>query len=138
VDDPGPTPGPHPAAILVVEDDPDIRELVRETLRDEGFRVVAATNHTDALVALTAMRFGLILTDTAGGSAVASGDLWDDLDRLRAAAGDTPTLIFSAHDPTAFDGYAARGFAGFIAKPFALHDLLAQIRGTVRRGPTPR
>jgi len=129
-----PTTNHRPATILIVEDDPSISAVVTETLRDEGFRVVAATKHADALTALTALRFGLVLTDTAGGSD-GSGDRWPDLDRLRAAAGDAPTVIFSAHHPSAFDGYVERGFAGFIAKPFDLDGLLTVVRGALARQP---
>ncbi len=54
----------------------------------------------------------------------------------REAVGDTPVLIFSAHPASAFDGYAERGFAGVISKPFYLNELLATIRATLR--PAPR
>ena len=128
-----PHPTPH-LTILVVEDDPAIGEVVRDMLRDEGVRVVTATTHADALTALSAVQFALVLADTAGGSVVASDDPWGDLDAIRRAAGAAPTVIFSAHNPGTFAGYAARGFAGFIAKPCDLDDVLHAIRSL--SGPT--
>lgn len=118
---------PH-LTILVVEDDPAIGEVVRDLLRDAGVRVVTATTHADALTALSAVQFALVLADTAGGSVVASDDPWGDLDAIRRAARNTPTVIFSAHDPATFAGYATRGFAGFMPKPFDLDDVLHAIR----------
>lgn len=123
----------HPT-ILVVDDDPALRQSVRDALRDEGFRIVAATTHADALAALSAVRFALILSDSTGGAVVASDDPWGDLDAIRRAARNTPTVIFSAHDPATFAGYATRGFAGFIPKPFDLDDMLHAIRSLI--GPT--
>ena len=99
-------------------DDPAIREPVRATLRGEDGQGV-----------------GPILTDAPTASVVAGGDHRADLDRLRAAAADTPTVIFSAQQPSAFAGYAECGFAGFIAKPFDVEALVATVRDALTRQP---
>jgi CheY-like chemotaxis protein len=126
-----PSSQPQHTTILVVDDDLAIRDVVHDALRDEGFRVVAATNHADAVTALKAVQFALILSDSMGGAAIASADPWGDLEDIRRAARNTPTVIFSAHDPRVFDGWRERGFAGFIAKPFDLDTLLHEVQAAI-------
>jgi DNA-binding NtrC family response regulator len=113
------------ASILVIDDDLGIRDMAAEALRDEGYRAVTLVNHAEAVQYLRALRFGLILADSAG-SGVA--DPWAALEAVKAAAGDTPVIIFSAHPPRVFAGYRERGFAGLIAKPFDLDDLLGTVK----------
>lgn len=120
----------HPGTILIVEDNPDVRKLVRNVLHDDGCRVVAATNRADALTALTSLRFDLILT-AAVDSAAADVDHWEPLDTLRRAAVGTPTIIFTALPPATFSGYATRGFAGLLGKPCDTDLLLTTVRGVL-------
>ena len=128
--------------ILLVEDEPAIATLVQEALREAGHRVVVAPTLDDALTALTGVRYALILADTAGDDRVVCGDPWATLDELRRAAGSAPVVIFTAHQPSLFANWPARGFAGFIAKPFDLDDLMAQVadylRGQAPGRPTRR
>jgi len=128
----------NPTTVLLIEDDASIRELVCSVLDDDGVRVVTATNHGEALTALTTARVGLILTDTVGGSWEAHSDHWADLDKLRRVAGSTPTIIFTAHPPRAFDGYEEHGFAGLISKPFDIDEFLATVRDTLTNPATVR
>ncbi len=109
---------------MVVEDHPDIRELTVAALRDEGYLVVAVAEYSEAITHLAAFRFGLILADSAG----VVTEPWRSLEALRNAAGLTPVVIYTAHSPARFAGYAERGFAGFLAKPFDLDNLLAIVR----------
>jgi len=115
--------------ILLVEDEPSIAALVQEALREAGHRVIVAPTPDDALTALTGVRYALILADTAATETVTSGDPWVSLDQVRRAAGPTPVVIFTAHQPSLFAAWRERGFAGFIAKPFDLDDLVAQVTG---------
>jgi two-component system nitrogen regulation response regulator GlnG len=123
----------YPTTVLLIEDDAAIRELVCSVLDDEGVRVVTATSHTDALMSLITSRFGLILTDTVDASGVGSVDRWADLDRLRSVAGGTPTIIFTAHPPRAFDGYEEHGCIGLISKPFDIDEFTATVSSTLAR-----
>jgi two-component system OmpR family response regulator len=131
-----PTAGHRPDTILVVDDDEAICALVAETLRDEGFRVVAAPSHADALVALSAVRFALVLADAPPDAPALDEERWAGLDRLRAAAATTPVIICTAYRPALFDGWRERGYADLIAKPFDLDDLAAQVRAHAY-GPHP-
>ena len=114
--------------ILLVEDDPLVRELTIEALTDAGY-VATAVYHPDAVPwALRETPATLILADSAGAG---SGDVWPALDAVRVAAGATPVLIFSAHPPARFVGYARRGFAGVVTKPFLIDDLLTAVRAAL-------
>jgi DNA-binding response OmpR family regulator len=117
----------HRPAILVVEDDQDVGALLRLALTVAGYRAVLVPRHAEALVALSAARYALVLADTAG-PAVRDGGVWAALDAVRAAAGDTPVVICTAHQPRVCAGYRERGFAGLLPKPFDLETLLAVAR----------
>ena len=98
-------------SILIIDDDQAIRDLAFEALRDEDYRAVTLASHAEALQHLAAFRFGLILADSPGATEV---DPWPMLEAVKAAAGDTPVILFSAHRPDRFAGYTERGFAGLI------------------------
>src|SRR3712207_1473616 len=85
---------PPRQTILVIDNDPAIRDLARDVLVGEGYRVVTAVTHDEALVALSSFRFSAVLADTAGSAATTAFDRWVELERIRAAAGDAPTVIF--------------------------------------------
>ena len=122
------TAAPHPApAILVVDDDADIRAITAEVLRDAGYRAAMAATHAAAHTALRATRFALVLADTAVAGALVQ-EQWEALAALRAAAGAVPVVIFTAHPPARFADHAARGFAGLVTKPFDVDALLAVVR----------
>lgn len=115
--------------LLVVEDDADTLDLLRECLAEAGFRVTAATSIEAALDALVAQRFDLVLSDAFRVFGALDRDPWSVLTLLRAAAGGTPCVILSANDALSFAGYAERGFAGLVLKPFDIDGLVAAIRG---------
>jgi two-component system response regulator GlrR len=119
---------PLPRRLLVVENDPATRTRVGDCLGEEGYRVTAATSIDEALAALAVGSFDLVLADAFYDPHNLDVDQWAALDRLRRAAGATPLLIFSSHPRATFEGFAARGFAGLVLKPFALDPLLATVR----------
>ena len=114
--------------VLVVDDDAVIRAVVHEVLQAEGYRVAGAATVEQALDALTHTRFGLVLADArlAGGGQRPT-DRWAVLERLRAAAGSTPVVIFTAAGQQEFADYRARGFADLVLKPFDLDDLVTTV-----------
>ena len=120
----------HRASILVIDGDLSIRDMAGEAMRDEGYRAVTLATHTDAVRHLVAFRFDLILADSAGAGVA---DPWAGLEEVKDAAGDTPVVIFSAHDPQVFAGYAEHGFAGLVAKPFDLDELLGTVKVVLTR-----
>ncbi|HEX5505897.1 MAG TPA: response regulator [Thermomicrobiales bacterium] len=115
--------------LLVVEDDPAILELVRESLRAEGYRVAVAADFPAAAAALGHTQFDLVLADALGAAtADARANRWATLERLRDLAGSAAVVIFTAYSAVDFAGYRERGFSDLLLKPFDLDELLETVR----------
>jgi CheY-like chemotaxis protein len=108
--------------ILVVEDDDDIREVLREVLQDEGYAVRTAANGRAGLDSLgSEERPGLILLDLM--MPVMSG--WDFLAALREnpSLRSIPVLVVSAWGEQA----SRSGASGVLDKPLDLDRLMTEI-----------
>ena len=126
----------HAKCLLVVDDDPDIREALAAALEDHGFRVVTAADGGEALGVLEDRGPMPIVLDLM----MPRMDGWTFLERLRAngALAGSPVVIVSAVAPY---GVPA-GAEAVLAKPFAIADLTALLDGFVRppeagAGPAP-
>ncbi len=115
--------------ILIVDDDPKLIEMLRRTLRYEGYRVATAANGLEALAKSQTERLDLVVLDW----------LMPDLDGLEVAkrfraAGNTPILMLTAKDAVEdrVEGLDA-GADDYLVKPFAPAELLARIRALLRR-----
>jgi DNA-binding response OmpR family regulator len=128
------------ARILVVEDEPQLRNLLRLYLERDGHRVTEAGDGPAALAAFDADGADLVILDLMlpgmQGETV--------LDALREA-GDVPVLITSAKrsDAERIAGLRA-GADDYLAKPFNPHELTARVAAILRRsrmssgaGPAP-
>jgi DNA-binding NtrC family response regulator len=115
------------ATVLVVEDNDDTRAVLAECLGMEGYRVVPAADLDTALALLAAVKVGAVVTDAAMTGSWQPADVWGAPERLRAAAPGVPIIVCSAHNAELFAGYAGRGFAAFVPKPFDLDDLLGAV-----------
>ena len=118
-----------PEHILVIEDDPQIADLLRRGLIYEGYSVEVAA---DGLVGLTAARDrppNLVLLDLM----LPGMDGLTVCGRLRAAS-DVPILILTARDavPERVKGLDA-GADDYVVKPFNFDELLARVRALLRR-----
>jgi CheY-like chemotaxis protein len=116
--------------VLVVDDDPDILEAICDILEAEGYRIARARHGGEALTAVDAQRPDVILLDLM--MPVMDGVAFSQALRLRPAACDVPIVVISA------DGNpqraAAVGAIGYLAKPFDIEALLAQVAGITRSG----
>src|ERR1700746_389612 len=116
--------------VLVVDDDPDVREAVETALELEGHRVTTAI---DGLAALKRLGQGGF---DAGGLCVLMPNLdgFEVCRRLRASGNRTPVLIMTARDS---EQDTIRGLDlgadDYLVKPFALGELLARVRALLRR-----
>ncbi len=118
--------GPAPL-ILLVEDQPEIRDAVRWLLEDEGFAVETAGDGQAALAQLTQLRPALIILDM--GLPILSGE--DVVEGLPKLFNQVPPFILM----TAAGGIAERarrlGAAGYVGKPFELDHLLEVVHRTL-------
>jgi two-component system response regulator AtoC len=107
--------------ILVVEDDTDVRESIREVLEDAGYHVTTASNGREGLDRLEVARPSLILLDLM--MPVMSGP--ELLAILQQRGSDVPVVVVSAYCDHADE---SAGVAGFISKPVRLQKLLDTVR----------
>jgi two-component system, chemotaxis family, chemotaxis protein CheY len=118
--------------VLVVEDAPDIRDLVVEFLSESGYVVDVATNGARALSRVATVLPDVILLDLM--MPVMTG--WEFCQRLRALpeGADVPVIVMSATHRVAQQASAAKA-TDYLAKPFTLDQLLAIVS---RYAPLPR
>jgi len=119
------TSDPRPPAILVVEDDPAVREAVQDALELRGFRVFAASNGYEALAVLRGgERPSLVVLDLV--MPVMSGNEFLEAKAIDPSIADLPVVVLSAIADTA--AFAKdRRLAGALKKPVTLDQLLAVI-----------
>jgi two-component system response regulator MprA len=110
------------AIILVVDDDPEIRDVVRWLLEDEGWTVETASDGRDALERATRARPALIVLDM--GLPILSGE--EVAMRLRDVYVDPPPIIVVSADGRAGEKAARIGAASYLHKPFDV-DALAEL-----------
>jgi DNA-binding response OmpR family regulator len=116
--------------ILLVEDDPSILQGLQMNLDLEGFHTVAARDGDEALLHARTHRPQLILLDLM----LPKVDGIEVLRRIRAEDQDTPILILSARGHESDKVLALSLCADdYVVKPFSLAELVARIRGALRR-----
>ena len=129
------------ALLLVVEDEPNILELLAGSLRFTGFEVITATNGADAVQAARRRRPDLIVLDVM----LPDIDGFDVARRLRSGGDHTPVLFLTARDAVQ-DRIKGLTIGGddYVTKPFSLEEVIARIRAVLRRfrggaqEPSPR
>ena len=120
--------------ILVVDDEPQIRRVLRSALVSAGYEVADARNGEAALEMLHAERYDLLLLDINMPGT-------DGLETCRAArsASDISIIMLTVlsgetHKITALDA----GADDYVTKPFSTNELLARIRAVLRRTPSAK
>jgi two-component system KDP operon response regulator KdpE len=117
--------------ILVVDDDPQIRRVMRATLSGNHYEVVEARNGEEALERFREEMPDLVLLDM-------NMPGMDGLEtcRLLRRGSEAPILILSVRN-TERDKVAAldAGADDYVTKPFGMEELLARIRAAMRRAP---
>jgi len=118
------------ATILVVEDDPIIRQTVQYSLKRAGFTVDAVADGALALAAAEQLHPDLVLLDLM----LPGMDGYEIAERLRAEDKETAIIMVTALD-TERDKVRGldAGADDYITKPFSMEELLARVRANLRR-----
>jgi len=125
-----------PLRVLVVEDEPNIRELVSLHLRLENLTPVEVADGTTGLERARAERFDLIVLDVMlpglDGVTLCRAIRRDSANR------ETPILMLTARREEADTVLGLdSGADDYVAKPFGVRELMARVRALVRRGTAP-
>ncbi|AWD24752.1 response regulator transcription factor [Micrococcus luteus] len=118
------------ARLLVVDDEPNIRELLSTSLRYAGFEVTAAANGREALDAAEEFQPDLAVLDVM----LPDMDGFTVTRRLRSAGRHFPVVFLTARDGTEdkITGLTVGG-DDYVTKPFSLDEVVARIRAVLRR-----
>jgi two-component system, OmpR family, response regulator len=125
------TPDPNAShRILVVDDEPNIVEVISMALRFQGFEVETAATGREALGAVSSFRPHLMVLDVM----LPDMEGFDVASRLGAQRTGVPIIFLTARDATEDK---VRGLSGggddYMTKPFSLEELVARIRTILRR-----
>ena len=123
-----------PARILVVDDEPAVRDSLRRALQLEGYDVELAADGQEAVNRLAANGDGEGLDAVILDVSMPRLDGLEACRRLRSGGNSLPILMLTARDEVA-DRVAGldAGADDYVVKPFALDELLARLRALLRR-----
>ncbi|GAA2209789.1 two-component system response regulator PhoP [Nonomuraea monospora] len=116
--------------LLIVEDDPNILELLAASLRFAGFDVTTAKSGLDAVAAVQRHRPDLVVLDVM----LPDLDGFEIVRRLRGGGLHTPVVFLTARDETE-DKIRGLTLGGddYVTKPFSLEEVVARIHAVLRR-----
>ena len=116
--------------ILVVDDDPEMRALLLDVLTNEGYEVIEAKDGTEAVLALRARKFDLILMDKnmPGPSGL------DLLPGFRRVSPWSPIIMMTAFgDVPSYMEAVEKGAVEFLFKPFRMEEVKAAVAKALER-----
>lgn len=118
----------HESAVLLIEDEPEIRRFLRATLPQQKYRITEAATGREGLAQVSARNPDLILLDLSLPDA-------DGLDLIRQIRewGSIPIIVLSAREQESIKATALDlGADDYVTKPFGLNELLARMRAALR------
>src|SRR5215210_5935105 len=120
----------EPHRVLVVDDEPNIRDVLSMALRFQGFEIETAATGAQALAAAAAFKPQLIVLDVM----LPDMEGFEVARRLGARRAEIPIVFLTARDATE-DKVRGLTLGGddYVTKPFSLEELIARIRTVLRR-----
>jgi two-component system OmpR family response regulator len=127
--------GVHSPRVLVVDDEPNIRELLQVALTFHGCAVTTSATGQEAITLADAFDPDLIVLDVL----LPDIDGFEVCRRLRSVANDVPVIFLTARDATS-DTITGLTIGGddYITKPFSVEALVARVRAVLRRAAPRR
>ena len=115
----------EPRTILLIDDDESLRRVMEYNLREDGYRVVTATDGRSGLDRFQAQAVDLVLTDVR----MPEMDGMELLARLKTLQPDLPVIVLTAHGTidSAVEAIKVGAF-DYLTKPFSREQLLAAVR----------
>ncbi|MDR0830081.1 MAG: response regulator transcription factor [Prevotellaceae bacterium] len=116
--------------ILIIDDEPDIREILQFNLENEGYEISLADSAETALKMLDSQHFDLLLLDVMMGGM--SG--FKMADKMRKDGNLTPIIFITAKNTEndMLTGFST-GADDFIRKPFSIREVIARVKSVLRR-----
>lgn len=118
------------ASVLVVDDEPGVRDMLTDALHLQGYQVKAVGDGFEALKELRTGDFNLVVSDIN----MPKVDGYELLERMRNVGDATPVILLTARGEKAD---LARGFRtgadDYVTKPFGLEELSLRIEAVLRR-----
>lgn len=121
-------------SVLVVDDNPQQREMTGRILRDDGYDVVEASTSESALIALARRRPSVVVVDMVLGP-TDGVDLYREM--LDTAPNLSCVLISGFSQPGRVEEGLALGADSFVRKPFSAGDLCQHVRSALNRAAPP-
>ena len=116
--------------IMIIEDDEEMRSLLKDFFEEEGFEIDSVSNGVDALRMLSKDHFDLVITDIRMPGLTGL----DILPRIRRLKPETPIIVMTAYGSDDVRRRAfERGATDYLEKPIRLSKLRTLIREVVLR-----
>lgn len=120
--------------ILVVDDEPQIKRMLRTSLQSSGYEVLLAANGLEGLEQFESKRPDLVISDLAMPEMNGL-----ELTQAIRRVSQTPIIVLSVRDTDAMKINALdEGADDYLTKPFSMPELLARVRAQLRRVPEPQ
>ena len=117
--------------VLLFEDDPDLREALRQALQIEGFEASAFAAVEDCTERMTTAFRGVVITDIR----LPGADGRQLFRRLHEIDPEIPVILITGHgDLQEAVDLMREGAYDFISKPFRVRELLARVKAHLRTG----
>jgi DNA-binding response OmpR family regulator len=116
--------------VLIVDDEPDLREILAEELQDQGFEVMQASSGSEAWDLLKTIRFEIVVSDIR----MPHGDGLTLLKNIRSGTLEKPPIVFLLSGFSDLNESEAQeiGARNIFAKPFQLRTITTALKEALK------